>query len=42
MKWAVKKDGDRLFTRLSDRGRGSGFNLKNGKFRVNIRMTFLL
>jgi len=41
LKGAYKKDGDRLFSRACcNRTRGSSFNLKEGRFRLGIRMTF--
>ncbi|KAK4824080.1 hypothetical protein QYF61_010591 [Mycteria americana] len=41
LKGAYKKDGDRLFSRACcDRTRGNGFNLKEGRFRLDIRKTF--
>jgi len=43
LKGAYKQDGDWLFTWLdSDRTRGNGLQLKDGRFRLNIRKTFLL
>jgi len=41
LKGAYKKDGYRLFTEAcSNRTRGSGFKLKEGRFRLDIRKTF--
>ena len=41
LKGAYKKAGERLFTRVcSDRKRGNGFKLKQGRFRLHIRKKF--
>jgi len=41
LKGAYEKDGARLFTRAySDRRRGNGFKLKEGRFRLGIRKKF--
>lgn len=38
LKGAYKKDGEQLFTKSgNDRTRGNGFNLKEGRFRLNVR-----
>ena len=41
LKGAYRKDGDKLFSRIScDRTRSNGFKLKEGRFRLGIRKTF--
>jgi len=41
LKGAYRKDGEGLFTWVcSDRTRGNGFKLKEGRFRLNIRKKF--
>jgi len=41
LKGAYRKDGEGLFTRVcSDRTKGNGFKLKEGRFRLDIRKNF--
>ena len=41
LKGAYKQEGEQLFTRVgSDRTRGDGFKLGQGRFRLNIKRKF--
>ena len=43
VKGGYKKAGEALFTRTcSDRTRGNGFKLKEGRFKLDIRMKFFI
>jgi len=41
LKGAYRKDEDKLSTASCNRTRGNGFNLKEGRFRLDIRKKFL-
>jgi len=43
LKGACRKDGDRLFSgACCNRTRGNGFNLKEGRFRLDIRKKYFI